>query len=276
MNSLDKIKQLNPNLANGMIAPEEYDILVVGRKVTGAEGQTAKIKFTETTKPTDAAKAAGVESQHYLRASFTKSGAVVTSDVDPSRKSFKGSKKAQPGNIFKNTQTNLFNFISQVLGEKDEEGNQTGFEVVGDIRVVEGTETKIRPIVRVKATVWGAKVSLTVPKYKLTTRDAAGKRMNLTGPKYDPKTDTYKTNAVATSLTLRFFADIDDLEEIESLAVKQYERFVMPYELGETTTVEVKGNEVKQTVESDPITLDEELPPEEDETIPEEPEDTEV
>jgi len=252
MNSLDKIKSLNPNLANGAILAEEYDILVVGRKVSGKDGAADTIKFVEKTNPTAAAKEAGVTIQQYLRASFSRAGAVSASAVVNGEESFRGSKRPQPGNIFKNTQTNLFNFAVKKL--KDGE-----YTEVGDIIVQENGSPVKRPVVRVHATVWGAKVSLTVPKYKLTERNASGARQDLTGPKYDPKSDKYIKNAARTAITLRFFADIDDLEEVESLAVSQYERFVMPYETGETITQEVKGNTTTVKVESEPITPEEDL-----------------
>ena len=249
MNSLDKIKSLNPTLANGAIIAEEYDVLVVGRKVSGKDGEKAKLKFVEGTNPTAAAKEAGVTTQQYLRASFAKSGAVVASGENSGEESFRGSKKPQPGNIFKNDRTNLFNFIVGKL--KAEE-----YDEVGDLIVVEKGESIKRPVVRVRATVWGAKVSLTVPRYKLTERNASGARVDLTGPKYNPKTDKYDKNASRTAITLRFWADIDDLEEVESLAVSQYERFVMPYETGETIIQETKGNTTTVKVESEPISED--------------------
>lgn len=252
MNSLDKIKSLNPTLANGAIMAEEYDVLVVGRKVSGKDGAADTIKFVEKTKPTAAAKEAGVTIQQYLRASFAKSGAVVASGENANEESFRGSKRPQPGNIFKNTQTNLFNFVNGKL-------KADAYEEVGDIIVHENGQPVKRPVVRVKATVWGARVSLTVPKYKLTERNADGSRQDLTGPKYDPKSDKYIKNAARTAITLRFFADIDDLEEVEALAVSQYERFVMPYETGETIIQETKGNTTTVKVESEPITPEEEL-----------------
>ena len=268
MDSLTKIKQLNPTLQNGMINAEEYDILIVGRNVTDTEsGQVKKINFTMTTNPTKDAGGAGVTKQNYLRAEFTRSGSVVKNASGED--SFKGSKKPQAGNIFKNTQPNLYNFLLKKLKEKDAEGKQTGFDIIGDKDVIEGDKTVKRPMVRVHATVWGARVSLTVPKYRLTRRDAEGKRINLTGPKYDAKTDKYLKDAPRTAITMRFFADIDDLEEVESLAVRLYESTVMPYETGETVIVETKGNEVKQTVESETITEENEENATEDTTLEE-------
>jgi len=79
MDSLNKIKSMDPNLRNGMIPAEEYDVLVVGRNVSSTEGDVKKIKFVETTNPTSAADKAGVEKQNYLRASFTRTGAIVKS-----------------------------------------------------------------------------------------------------------------------------------------------------------------------------------------------------
>lgn len=253
MDSLNKIKALNPTLANGMIAPEEYDVLVVGRYVKDEDGKVTKIKFVERTKPSEAAKAAGVEVQQYLRASFTKSGAIIASAVKPvvegvpAEKSYRGSKKPQVGNIFKNTQLNLYNFLMEELKAKN-------YTEVGDQKVIEGNKSVVRPVCRVHATVWGAKVSITVPKYKLTRKNADGKREDLTGAKYNAKSDSYDKNAGRTSITLRWWADLDDLEEIESMAVSMYERNVLPYETGETVIVETKGNTTTQTIKSEPVT----------------------
>ena len=69
-----------------------------------------------------------------------------------------------------------------------------------------------RPLVRVLATVMGAKISLTVPQYALTERGVDGKRKPLTGPRYVVKTNSYLKNQARTSYSLQFFADAEDLE----------------------------------------------------------------
>jgi hypothetical protein len=85
-------------------------------------------------------------------------------------------------------------------------------------------------------------------------RNAEGKRVPLTGPKYDAIKDTYSKKAPRTSYSLRFFADIDDLEEVEAIAVRMYERDVMPYEVEVTTSVTTAGNKtVTKVDEKEPV-----------------------
>lgn len=249
MNSLEKLKSWNPNLQNGAIVPEAYDALVVvAKKVSGEDGDTAKYQFEQWTNPSEAAKKVGVQKQRYLRVSFIKAGSVGI-DETTGEEIYQGSKRPQPGNVFKNTQPGVYNFLLTRL----DKGEGEGWEKAGTVDVTEGEKTVKRMQVRVKAKVAGAKVALSVPPFEIHTRNAEGKVVKLKGPKYDPKEDRYLSNAPRIGNTLRFFADLEDLEEVEGMAVRLYERDIMPYETGETITQTSKGNTVLTKVESDPV-----------------------
>jgi len=257
MNSLELLKSLNSWLVNGNLIPEEYDILVAGEAVT-KDGEVTGYKFIQTTKPRADAAQVGVGIQQYFRTSYTKTGGITKSTVT-GEDSFKGLKKPQTGNIFKNTQPLLFDFVAATLRKKeyDEKTNpEGGYTIVGDkIDTLADGSTRKMTIVRVKATNWGAVCNLTVPKYELTSRDENGKAIKFKAPKYNAKTDRYEQQN-ATSISLQFFADLSDIDRIEQLAVSLYERQVMNNEVGETTTTVKKGNEVIQKVTSPTITDD--------------------
>jgi len=241
MNKREKLLALNPNLRNGSVVAEEFDALIVGRRTTDKEGQGTTLKFTETTNPREGS---GVAKQNYFRVSFKKAGETIQSAVNAGEEAFKGSHKATPGNVFANTQTEQYNWMKRKLLAKE-------YTEVGEIEV----DGKKRPIVRLHGTIFGAHIKMNVPTYEIHTRVNGGKPKKLIATKYNPKTDKYEKTP-ATSSVVRFFADIEDLEELENLMVRQYERNAENYETGESIVTTSKGDTITQKVVETPIVDD--------------------
>jgi len=243
--SLARLIELNPELANkSHYIAEEHDVIIAGEKRKDEEGNSAGLKFDLKTKPNEAAAAAGIKSNKYLRASFKRSGSVTASVENDGEESFRGSKKAQSSNVFKNTQTDMYNFLLNKLNAHTKE-NPT-YELIGK------TDDGLT-LVRVKATVAGAVINLTVPRYKPQTR-VDGKRSNLKATTYNEDTDKYEKNQDVILMNAKFFADLDDIDAIKSVAVRHYEKHVMKFEVGSKKTTETKGNETKTNVEEGELT----------------------
>jgi hypothetical protein len=234
---LELLRDLNGDKLQNIV-PEEHDILVVGKRKSDKDGDSKKINFDFTTSPSTAAIDAGVKKSKYLRVSFKRSGSITKSKHNDEEESFKGGKRAQAGNVFKNTQRDLYDFILNKL-------KANKYDIVSETD--DGD-----PIVRLKATAFGARVSVTVPDYNPQTRDKDGNRKALTSPAtYDPETDTFKKNQPVVLNVYRFFADVDDIEELEAVAARHYRKQVRPYEVG-TVVVKTKkgGKKVKEKLEA--------------------------
>jgi hypothetical protein len=239
-NSLEIIKEMNPWFGNNVIPPEEFDMLVIGKRVSGA-GDESTIRFDLLSDPRADAVEAGVEKGVYLRVLCTRVGGIEASEKkkDVGAKSWRASKRKHPYNIFKNSQEDLYNWIMQSI--KDGE-----YAKLPDTEVQENGKTVKRPVIKLINTIWGKAIGVTVPEYKIMIRGTGGKLVPWTGPKYDPKLDKYNKNTPRVNNILRMFVDEEDLAEVESLAVRQYDRNVRPH-----TTAKVVN--VKTTVEPDKV-----------------------
>lgn len=239
--SLEIIKEMNPWLVNNMIPAEEFDMILIGKRVSGAEGEDDKIKFDLISDPRADAIEAGVEKGLYLRVLCTRVGGIELSEnkKDVNAKSWRASKRKHPYNIFKNSQEDLYNWLMQSIKAGE-------YTKLPDTEVLENGKTVKRPVIKLINTIWGKAIGMTVPEYKIMIRGASGKLVPWTGPKYNPKTDKYDKNAPRVNNILRIFVDEEDLAEVEGLAVKQYDRTVRPY-----TTAKVVN--VKTTVEPDKV-----------------------
>jgi len=240
---LKTLKGLNPSHMDNII-PEEHDILIVGERKKGEDGDSKTIKFPWTTKPSADALEAKVRKNKYLRCFFRRAGAVVTSATEghEDEEVFAGDKRPQAGNIFKNDQKELYIFLLKKL-EK------------GKYEEVDETEDGL-PIVRIKAKTMGSVVSMTTPRYVPHSRKGGVKKA-LKATKYDHKTDSYKKGVEVVMMHTQFFADHSDCQNIWPLAVKVYESQVEPYLEEEVTIKKKKGNKKSKEKLSSKLANDE-------------------
>jgi hypothetical protein len=230
-NTKEILRHMNPELFATTQVAEPYDALIsVAEVVNDAEGEGKSFKFAQKSKK----DIPGMPKSVYFRASFTKTDSVIDTLLDSgiTRPGFKGSKKPQAGNIFKNQQPSLFNRLAIELTAKRFE--ESGKDSDGHIQVTPNMM------------VFGKKVSVSVPIYK--PQDDQG---SLKGTRYDPKTRKYVENQPVSMGVYRFFADVDDLEELIDVAAKLVDRWVMPF-VTETVTIikETAGSVSKETKES--------------------------
>lgn len=243
------LKRMNPELFSTTQVAQPYACVIsVAKKVKGADGETDQYKFVQTSDR----QIPGIKGKSlYLRASFKKAGEKVKTLLQngEERTAFRGSKRSTPGNIFKNQQPNLFNFMVEELKLGDKGYKEVGKDSDGNV------------IVETNALVYGKRIAVNVPTYTPMSTDEDGKRKKLTGTKYDPKTDSYIENAPVTMDVFRFFADEDDLEELLGVATKLVDRQVMPYVTKSRTVIEedLATGTVTQKKEEADLSSDDEI-----------------
>lgn len=240
------LRQMNPGFFDEPQVAMPYACTISAKSSEkDAKGNVTSMKFVQTSDR----QIPGITGKSlYLRASFKKAGEQVKVMVNnEERIAFRGSKRSTPGNIFKNQQPNLFNFMVEELK-------------AGNYKPA-GKDNDKNDMVEAHALVYGKKIAINVPTYVPQSTDEEGKRKALTGTRYDAEKDEYVTNQEVTMNVFRFFADEDDLDELLSLAVRLVDRQVMPYTKETVTEITqnlAKGTETVKTKEPKAST-DEEL-----------------
>lgn len=253
--SLEIIRMYNDNnLRHKVAVPNK--VIVIGHYRKNKEGEIDKdnIKFDLRSVPSKDAIAAGVQpGQRYIRALYKRHDETETVEHEGQAfEMFTGSKRPQAGNIFANTQSELYDYVMKKLNAKE-------YEFVGeqDDRV-NGKIVK-RPKVVLNTLVAGARVSVTVPKHHPQTRDASGARRNLTATTWNPDKQKYERDQAVVVNTMNFFADIDDIENLEAIAARLYERTVLPYQVEKVTIKTETGTTTKVEKQEPELTNPEEL-----------------
>jgi hypothetical protein len=241
------LEDMNPGLfIPGSQVAVPHSVIVSedkARAVKNDKGEVIEHRFVKTSDR----DIPGMPKSKYLRASFKKAGEQVQVALDngETRRAFRGSKRAQAGNIFKNQQPNLFNLLADELREKK--------------YTKAGTDNDGNAMVEADLLVYGKKISVNVPTYIPQETDENGKRKGLTATKFDPKTGQYVENATVHMGVYEFFADEDDLDKLLEVAARLVDRHVIPYVTEKITTTVEKPGEVSVKTEEAALSTNEEI-----------------
>lgn len=255
MNSKELLKELNPRLFEGEIAPERFVAILIGeeKEIVDGDKKVKKIKLRLRTKPSDAAKAAGVTSQAYYRVMMESHGLIKINDNGEMEVRTK--KKPYPHMVFANTQVSMYSLFDKIVEDWNNADTQ---EKKDAILAPMGRTSEGNPRFKVlKLVLWGKQLTINVPKYVPQMRGADGTDVPFQALKRNPKTGEYKKENVTRSV-FEFWADEEDLEKLESVTEKMYENQIEPNLVETVTTIKQKGNKVTQEKVEPKVTLDEE------------------
>lgn len=252
MNTKELLRALNPRLFEEEIPAERFiPILIgeIGEKLDG-DKKVKTIQLKHRTKPSNAAKEAGMTSQSYYRVMMESYGVLnITTD---GVKELRTKKKPYPHMVFANTQVNIFSFIDQIVQDwKNAETQEEKDTILQPMGKTSDGEPRFKVL---KTILWGKWVSVNVPKYIPQVRGEDGKDRPFTAIKRNPKTGKYEKEPVIMSV-IRFWADEDDLTELEIVAEKFYENRVEPNLSEKVTIITEKGSKITQEISEPKVTL---------------------
>ena len=235
-----RILELNPELFSMRQPSKEHDVFVVGRKKD--KDGTVTTEYLLRSKPSEAAKKAGIKASELIHAAFMPTGSIKTGE--DGKRSYQGPKKARVGVVFLNTQPNLYNFLKEGL----EEGKDIGFKEAG-------TDSRKRPMVKMRDTVYGLKITFLTDLYNPHQLDPAGsgKIVPLESTVFKPATGEYKKEKTIMG-SYTFFADDDDLDNLLEICTRHYQKNVAPYVTEKTTVIKEKGQRKVVEVKEEEIT----------------------
>jgi len=253
MSSKKTIKDLNPNLfpkSGELPGVIPYEVILVSRKITKVDEKGNKLTFEtfkHTTNPSQEAIDAGIKKDNYFRAFMVPAGLtkVVTNETtNETTVTIRSKKKAPPHNIFKNTQTLLYDEIEKVLREYEEDtpiSERANFLKNNGLFIAQGTtrgdfetgENKQKKYKINGLAILGLLIAMNVPKYAVHRINAKGEIVPLTSTRRDSKGNYHKDQPVHLSI-YRFWADEDDIEELAETCTRHYENNVKDFEVAET------------------------------------------
>ena len=243
--------ELNPNIFDGAIAPEDYKVRLVGEfEVIEKNGQRVKSRnwFLKPKRTME-----GMEAGYYLTVELLPLGQVqkITSTDDNGNEvtmlSFRGLTKAKTINVFQTSQPILFNYLAQVVGKPNPRNekewtslSKEEMDAKPDIGsfLING---KGNPTVGINRTIDGKWITVNCPAYNPQTIDADGIASPLKANHID-RTTGKVSQRPAISTSFSFFAFSEEVDNVLARAAKEYTRSVAGYEIGEIiTTIKKPG-----------------------------------
>jgi hypothetical protein len=221
------LKEMNTGMFGFRQPSILHDIYVTGIREPDPNDNTKRIiVFVQTSKPNEKAKKAGINESTFIHASFKPVGTIKTTDESGREFTFSGPEKSHTEFISQSTRSDLFNFLKQAI----EKGEDIGYTKNGEVKVTYTATDKTykRPQFKLKRKLFGKIISLNVPPFIPHVMDEDGEFKPFTPITLDPLTGKYERKPLIRS-TIKFFADDDELDLLEELATKIFDKRVRPW-----------------------------------------------
>jgi len=219
-------------------------------EITGVYEEDADEKktamFLLRSKPSDAAKAVGVQSQKYIRV-------MVTPVTETEQEGIRPKGKGVAHNVFENT-SDLYNLLKA--------------EIIAVNYMLTTAKRDKLPTAKLNEKVWGKIVTVNVPNHFLTTTNAEGAIVKFEGGVRDPHTGEYSKQA-NQSTAKKFFIEEGDLEgNIRDITISKIKKEVAPYLVEVETVIKTLGGIQVDIIKKEVTDGNENKPTEEEEETP--------